>query len=106
MKVEMLVRVDVIEREPCRAIRLKLSLDFCRHLPAHRGARKYIDAKTCHVVAKSSGLIDEIRQASRRQDGLAVDQHEMQADMQSWQPAGARDRILRCRTGNNETGSG
>jgi len=100
------VRVDVIERKAGRAIGLELRLDFCCDLPAHRRARKYLEPETRHVIAKSPGRIDEVRQASRRQDGVALDQHEMQADAQSGQPAGARHRILDRGTADHEAGGG
>jgi hypothetical protein len=61
MKVEMLVRVDVIERKSRRAICFKLRLDFRRDLLANRRARKYIKPETYHVVAKMPSLVDEIR---------------------------------------------
>jgi hypothetical protein len=79
----MLVRIDVIERKPRRSICFELRLDFCRDLPADRRAREDIDPETYHVVAKTPGLIDEIRQALRWQDWPALYQHQMQADAQS-----------------------
>jgi hypothetical protein len=79
----MLMRIDVIEREPRRSICFELRLDFCRDLPTDRRAREDIDPKTYHVVAKTSCLIDEIRQALRWQDWTALYQHEMKADAQS-----------------------
>ena len=84
MNVKMLMRVDVIEREPRRSICFELRLDFCRNLAADRRAREDIDPKTHHVVAKAPGLIDEIRQALRWQDWTALYQNDMKADAQSW----------------------
>lgn len=100
----MLMRIDVIEREPRRSICFELRLDFCRDLPTDRRARENIDPETHHVVAKTPGLIDEIRQALWWQDRTAFYQHEMKADTQSWQLTGTRDRVLSSRARNNETG--
>jgi hypothetical protein len=52
------------------------------------------------------GFVDEIRQALRGQHGPALHQHQMQADPQSWQPTGARDRILGGGTSDHKAGGG
>ena len=83
VKVKMLMRIDVIERKPCRTICLELRLDFRCDLSAGRRAHKYIEPETYHVVAETSALINEIRQALRWQDGPALHQHQMQPDTQS-----------------------
>ena len=46
MQMEMLVRVDVIERESGRAIGFELRLDFRRDLAADRRAREYLESET------------------------------------------------------------
>ena len=104
MKVKMLMRIDVIERESRRSICFELRLDFCRDLPTDQWARENIDPKTHHVLAKTPALIDEIREALRWQDRTALYQHDMEAYAQSRQLAGSRDRILSRRGRNHETG--
>jgi hypothetical protein len=98
----MLVCIDVVERESGRSICLELRLDFCCDLPTDRRAHEYIESETNHVAAKTPGVIDEIRQAFRRQHRPALYEDEMQADAQSRQPPRARNRVLRRRSSDHE----
>ena len=96
MKVKMLVRVDVVERESGRTIGFELCLDFRSDLSARRRTHEYIESETYHIAAEVPSLIDKIRQAFRRQDRPAFHQHEVKADAQSRQTARALN-CIRCR---------
>ena len=101
----MLVRIDVIERKPGGAIGFELRLDLRRDLPADGRTREYIEPETDHVAAEPPRLVDEIRQAVRRQEGAALHQNQMQADSQTRELARARDRVLCRGCGDHEAGS-
>jgi len=103
--VKMLVRIDVIERKPGRAIGFELRLDLRRDLLADGRTREYIEPEADHVAAEPPRLVDEIRQAVRRQERPALHQNQMQADTQTRQPARARDRVLCRGGGDHEAGS-
>src|SRR5262249_31254014 len=80
MEMEVVVRVDVIEREPGRLERHKLRFDLRGNLAAYSGSQGDIDACFAEVAAQLPVAADEIRDALRRQKRGPVDQHEMQPD--------------------------
>jgi hypothetical protein len=104
--MKVLVCIDVIECQPRGTVSFELRLDLRCELSMGRSAREYIQSETYHVPAEVPGFVDEIRQALRGQHGPALHQHQMQADPQSWQPTGARDRILGGGTSDHKAGGG
>ena len=83
----MLVSVDVIERQTCRAEGLELGADLRQHLPAHMGQKKHRGAEPRHVRPEPPAPIDQIRDGRGRQNRLRVDQRQMQSDREPRQPA-------------------
>ncbi len=67
--MEMLVRVDVIEREAGRAKRFELRFDLGAELPPHVSPQRNVEAEPRHVDAEESSCIDQIGHALRRQRG-------------------------------------
>jgi hypothetical protein len=102
----MLVGIDVIERDPAGAKRFELRLDLGADLAPHRAPCRDGEAESRHVGAKASPRIDKIGHTLGRQFRQAFDQHDMQADAQSRQPPGARDRVLRGGTCDHEACGG
>ncbi len=83
----MLVSVDVIKPQTCRAEGLELGADLRQHLPAHMGQKKHRGAGPRHIRAKAPMSIDQIRYARSRQNRLRVDQRQMQPNRKSRQSA-------------------
>jgi hypothetical protein len=104
--MKMLVRIDMVERQSARAIGFELGLDFRGDLPPHRCTQKDVHRESDHVAAEVPAPVDEVRQLLRRQRRPALDQHEMQADVQSRQSPRAGDGVLRRGTGDHQAGSG
>ena len=82
MQVEMLMRVDVIERETGRAIRFELRFDLVFHLTPHVAAEKNRGARARHVVPEIPVRIDQVGDCFGGQDRSAVDEHDVKPDMQ------------------------
>ena len=95
MQMEMLVGVDVVERQPGRAKRLELRFDLGCELPPDARAEamssptRAMSARNRPCASTRSGTL------SRRQRRPALDQHEMQPDAQARQPPRPRDRVGR-----------
>jgi hypothetical protein len=102
VKLKVLVRIDVVERKSGCTIRFELCLDFRSDLSADRRAGKYIESETYHVAAEVTARIDEMRQASRRQDRPPLHEHQMQADAQSRQTPRARNGVRRRGSSDHE----
>ena len=69
VKMEMLVRVDVIEHEACRAKCVKLRLDLGAELPPHLPPQHDVEAQPRHVGAKESFRVNKSRHALGRPHG-------------------------------------
>lgn len=82
----------------------ELGADFGGELAAHDGAKEVIQAEAELIGREVAGGAQQIRDFGGGQDGRPFDHHQMQADAQIWQAAGAADRIL-CRfAGDHEAG--
>src|SRR6185369_6993924 len=106
MKMEMLVRVDVIEREAGCAVGFELGFDLGAELPPYLSPQRDVETEPRHVGAEISFRIDQTRHAVGRQHGRAFDQHDMQADAQPRQLPRARDRVLGGGTCHHEACGG
>jgi hypothetical protein len=91
-----MMRIDVIERQSGRRERSELRLDFGGELPARRGPEKEGSSGRCEVPVQVTVGVDEVGDRSRRQQRMAVDEHEMQPDAQRRKAARPRDCIC-CR---------
>ena len=93
MQVEVLMGVDVIERQSGRGKGVELRLDLRRELPPHRAVRDDIETEPRHIRAKPAGAVDQIGQPLRRQCRRTLDQHDMEPDAEARQPPCPLDRI-------------
>ena len=65
--MEVLVNVDVIERQPSRAESGELCFDFCAHLPASGSTRGQPHPERDEIGAQSTLCVDEVGDRFRRQ---------------------------------------
>ena len=92
MQVQVLMRVDVIQGETSRGERLELGADLGGEMTPDAGGKKIAKTGGELTVGKAAVAIDEAAELSRRQDGVTVDQHEMQPDFEAWQAAAPEPR--------------
>ena len=106
MQVKMLVRVDVIERKPGGAKGLELGADLRSHLLAHMRQKKYGGPGERHIRTKAPAPIEEIRHSRGRQNGLRVDQRQMQPDREPRQASRELHSRSRRRRSNHQARRG
>ena len=82
VQMHVLVRVDVVERETGRAKRLELRPDFGREQSACLRAEEKPQTGSKRVVVEAAVAANEAAEFLRRQDRIAVDQHEVKTDME------------------------
>jgi hypothetical protein len=80
MKVNVLVGVDVIERQTGCAERFELRPDLHRELLANLRNNSKPDAGASHVPIEFTLLADELRDLDLRQNGMTVDEVKVQAN--------------------------
>ena len=95
MQMEMLVSIDVVERETGRQECFELRRDFGFDLTAHPGKREYGHARDQHVSPKAAIRTDEIRHGRGWRHWPALDQDEVQSDLERREPARPRNGIVR-----------
>jgi hypothetical protein len=78
--MEMLVRVDVIERQAGCSERGELSLYLGRKLPPRGRRGEDLEAHANEVSAEPPVAVDQRRQPFRRQHGTPLNQHDMETD--------------------------
>jgi hypothetical protein len=103
MKVEVLVRVDVVESKPGCLIGAELRFDLRPQLGPNRWSHAYIEPKPREVHAQTPGCVDEIGQPLRRQQRSPVDEYKMQPDAQTGKTARACDRVRGSSGGDHQT---
>jgi hypothetical protein len=101
--VNVLVGVDVIKRKSGCGICLKLRLDFGRELTSNFTRTKDLDPKPKQIGVKSAGVVDEVRHGAGRQHRPALDQNEVQTDLEAWQSSRSRYGVLGRRRGYHKT---
>jgi len=106
MKVEVLVRVDVIQRQPGVGERLELGADLRLELAAHGRQREEANTVPHHVVAEPALGVDQRRDASLWQHRPAVGEHEVQTDREIRQLPCAPDGVGDRWRPHHQTGSG
>jgi len=79
----------------------ELRLDLLRQLAPHAWPQEG-DARGDHIVAKTAISADETRHAIGWQHRPAIDQHEMEADAEAWQPAGPRHGVVHRRARDHQ----
>ncbi|MNM98154.1 hypothetical protein D3C81_1106780 [compost metagenome] len=100
----MLVRVDMVQRQPGRGEGIELRADLGRQLAPHMRQEEEAAAVQRHGRAEASLRIDQRRDPRARQRGGAVGQHHMQAHAQRWLPARALERIGHGRGAHHQAG--
>jgi hypothetical protein len=93
VQMEMLVRVDVIERQPGRGESIELRANLARKLRAHGGQEEEPEPVADHRIAETAIRADERGNRLVRQRRRAVGKHEVQADAQARQAPRALNRI-------------
>ena len=106
MQVKMFMRSDVIQRETGGAKGLELGADLRSHLLAHMRQKKYGGPGERHIRTKAPAPIEEIRHSRGRQNGLRVDQRQMQPDREPRQPARQFDRCRGRRRSDHQARRG
>ena len=102
MKVEVPVRIDVVERQPGGPIGLELPGDFLRDLPPERRPHCDFRAVAGEVVAQASAAVEQARYLRAIRHRIAVDQHDVQPDAQIRQRPCPFDCIGRRRRADHE----
>ncbi len=102
----MLVRVDVIERQPGRGEGGELRRDLGRELAARRRQEEHRRAGRRHIVAKAAASVDEAGNLLGRQDRRAVDEDEVEADAEVGQALGPRHRVGGGGRADHQAGGG
>ena len=106
VKVKVMVRVDMIERQACCLERGKLCFDFGGELGPRSTSQRDVDSSHGEAGAEPPVAVDEIRDALGRQRREPVDQHEVQTDSQVRQSPRARDGVGSGRAADHEAGRG
>ncbi len=89
MKMNVFVRVDVIERQSCRSEGGKLGGYFLFQLPPYPWQKEETKPGCDHIAGEAATGIDKIGDRFRRQNGCAFDQSQVQPDPERRQGAGA-----------------
>jgi hypothetical protein len=98
MDVEMMVGIDVVERQTGCPKGRELRLDFRRKLRSHLGAQDDVKPEPEHIRAQLAPCIDKVRYSLPRQHRPAIDEHEVQADAKRRQTARTFDGVVDRRT--------
>ena len=104
MQVEVVMSVDVVERQTGGAKRRELRVDLRGELATHPRASEYVDADLHQVSAQPPIPIHEIRDALGRQRRKPVDQYQVQTDPQGRQAARHGDRLGRGASAHHQAG--
>jgi hypothetical protein len=97
MDVEMMVGIDVVERQTGCPKGRELRLDFRRKLRSHLGAQDDVKPEPEHVRAQLTPCVDKVRYSLPRQHRPAIDEHEVQADPERRQTARTFNGVVdRC----------
>lgn len=100
--MKMLVRVDVIERQPRPRKSVELRANFSRQLSANVRQKEKPHPVPHHVVAKAAMLVEQRGNPRARRNRVAISQHQMQTDPQPREFASTRHRIGRGRRANHQ----
>jgi hypothetical protein len=101
--MKMPVRIDVIERQPGRPVRLELRADFPCDLPPHGSIHGDLGAIAGKIIAELTAAVDETRNLRTVGDRIAIDEDDVKPDAQARQRPRARDRIGRRGSADHET---
>ncbi len=106
MQVHVLVRVDMVEREPGRAKRLELGADF-RGEPGPDARREEKAEGGAELISVKAAVLPHQRaEFGGRQYRLAVDQDEVQPDAQPRQTARPDHGVGGFRGGDHQARAG
>lgn len=106
MKVEMLVRVDVVEPQASRGETRKLCGDLCTELQPNGGAEENVYAGARHIGPEMAPAIDKVGNLFRRQRWCPLNQYKVQPDTKTRQPPRARNRVVKRRARHHQAGGG
>ncbi len=93
MKVHVLMGVDVVERQAGCAEGFELRPDLGRELTANPRKHEKSDTGAGHISVELAVVADELLDLDLRQNGMPVDQVQVQADAEFGQSTGAGHRI-------------
>ena len=103
MKVYVFVGVDVVERQTGCAEPFELRADLARKLAADVREDKKSDPGAGHVPVEFTVFADEVRNFDLRQNGMTVEQIQVQADTKFGHTTSAGHRIGCCRAPDHQT---
>ena len=95
--MQVIVTVDMIQGQPGFPERLKLGPDFRLELLPYARPQRILESRARGMIGKFPTGIHQTGDRLRRQDGAALDQNEMQSDLQRRGSPGALDGIGRRR---------
>ena len=94
VQMEVMVRIDMVERQTGRLEGFELCLDFRGELPARAGSDEDVDARPHQIASQSPMAVDEIRDAFGRQHRPSVDEHQVQPNTKRRQTTRACQRVV------------
>ncbi len=103
--MHMLVRVDMVEREPGGVEPLELGADLGGEPAARAGPKKKAQSGAQGIVVEPAVAAHETPELIRRQRRRAVDQHKVQPDAQRAEATCPCDRIRRGRRADHQAGA-
>ena len=104
VKVEVLMRIDVVEWQPGRGEGGELRFDLGGELAPGRRQEEHRRAGERHVVAKTTVGVDEAGNLPRRQGRRPVDEGQVEPDPKVRQPLRPRHRVGHRRAADHQAG--
>jgi hypothetical protein len=97
MDVEVMVGIDVVQRQTGCPKGRELRLDFRRKLRSHPGEQDDVKPQHEQVRTQLTPRVDKVRYSLPRQHRPAIDEHEVQADAERRQTARTFNGVVdRC----------
>ncbi len=106
VQMEVLVGIDVVERQAGAREGVELRLDLGRELALNARPEEHVGAAQRHVGAEQPVPADEIGHSRGRQHRRGLDEGEMQPDAQARQPLGAGDGVGTGRRSHHQARGG
>ncbi len=103
VKMKMPMRVDMIERQPGRAVKFELGSDLLRYLLPRPAIQCDLNPEASKVAAQSAARIEKPADLRSVAGRIAVGQHQMKPDAKAGQAPRPRHRIGGSRSGDHQT---
>jgi hypothetical protein len=97
MHVHVILRIDVVERQPGQRKTLELGSNFGRKLRPCTRSKEEANPGTDQIRQKRPVIVNEIRNPPRRQNGAAMNEYHVQPHRKIGQPPRSFNRIGRGR---------